>query len=428
MMADDLGYHDLSSFGSERQDTPALDQMAQEGLRLTSFYAGASVCTPSRMALLSGSYPTRLGWQGGVLGYGMRPNTGLSQDVYTVAEAFKAGGYRTAMVGKWHVGDRDLRPEHQGFDETFYILASNNMSRDLFRNGERIEEDFSNRHLSEAFTEEVIRQISVESEQPFFIYVPFTAPHFPAEAHPDWIDHSDNKAYGDVVEELDHRVGQILASLKANGIDNQTLVIFISDNGPEGGQREFASALPYSGGKWTAREGGLRVPAIMRWPEVLWPGQETDAIVSAMDLYPTLAHACNIDLNIPEDAQKLDGVNVWGSLTGNDLRQSRDHLLYWHGQGEPAAIRQGNWKLFFGGGKGDPDVADGPALFNLSEDPQESTDLSEQHPAVVEDLLELAREQLAEIYEHDMPIGVWEGAERSAEDAEPTERWGRWLK
>lgn len=164
--------------------------MASEGLRLTSFYAGATVCSPSRMALLSGSYPARLGWQGGVLGYGMKPHTGLSTDVFTMAELFKSADYRTAIAGKWHIGDKDLVPKYQGFDESYFIIASNNMKRDIHRGDEVVHKAFDNRLLSETSTEEVVRVIRTDSDKPFFIYLPFTAPHFPADAHPKWAGHS----------------------------------------------------------------------------------------------------------------------------------------------------------------------------------------------------------------------------------------------
>jgi len=296
---------------------------------------------------------------------------------------------------------------HQGFDECLYLLASNNISRDLYRNEQLLQKEFDNRLLSQVFTDEVIRQINVESDQPFFIYVPFTAPHFPAEAHPDWDGHSTNSAYGDVVEELDARVGQILDALKQRGIDEQTLVVFISDNGPEGGQRKFNSAEPYSGRKWHSREGGLRVPAIVRWSGVVEPGRVSDAIVSAMDLYPTLAHVCKVPINIPDSGQKLDGLNVWGSITGSDPQQARHELMYWHGKGKATAIRQDNWKLFFDSGEGDPQLADGPMLFNLAKDPGETTDVSGQHPEKVTELLERAKLNLVDIQEHALPIGKW---------------------
>lgn len=432
MMADDLAYDDLSCYGSDRIQSPILDKMASEGIRLTSFYAGASVCSPSRMALLSGAYPARLGWQKGVLGYGMKPNTGLSTDVFTLAELFQAGGYRTAISGKWHVGDKNMRPHRQGFESTYYLLASNNIGRDVYRDDTILHHDFDNRKLSETITDEVIRVIKADSERPFFIYVPFTAPHFPAEAHPDWRGTSDDPLveYVEVVEELDYRVGQILEAVKAKGIDKETLIIFISDNGAQAGQRATEGSGPFSGMKWSSREGGTRVPAIIRWPGVLQPGQTCDEMVAAIDLYPTLAEVCGLPLQHPPVAQRLDGVSVWKTLTGMATKHARNELLYWHGFGQATAIRRGDYKLFFGSGEkhsADPDISAGPALFNLATDPGEASDIRQDHPELVQQLLQLARQRLTEINEHPIPIGRWEGSPLVEQGSDPKSRWGKWL-
>jgi len=405
MMADDLGYNDLSCYGSTRIGTPNLDRMARNGIRLTDFHAGASVCTPSRMALLSGAYPARLGWRGGVVGYRMKPGAGLARDVYTIAEAYRDAGYRTAMVGKWHLGDQRMRPMHQGFDESFYILASNNMSRDVYKNAQLIHESYDNSRLSELFTKQVVDLISEPSDQPLFLYVPFTAPHFPADPHPNWKGQSMNGDYSDVVEELDHRVGQILKAIDDHDAARNTLVVFTSDNGPEPNQRRFASAEPWSGTKWSSREGGTRVPCIIRWPGVIEPGRTVDQLVSAIDLFPTLAHACGLEINMPVTAQRLDGVNVWKALAADANGPGREHLLYWHGHGQPTAIRRGPWKLYFAAGKGDPDVSAGPVLYNLKDDPGETVDLSEKHPDKVTQLHQQAKALLDNIEKHQMPLG-----------------------
>ena len=433
MMADDLAYDDLSCFGSERIRSPHLDQMAQEGMRLTGFYAGASVCSPSRMALLSGAYPARLGWQRGVLGYGMKPNTGLSPQVVTLAEIFQGVGYRTAIVGKWHVGDKNLRPHRQGFESTYYLLASNNIGRDIYRNDQVVHKAFDNRRLTETFTEEVIRIIESESDRPFFMYVPFSAPHFPAEAHPDWQGNASADklaAYVSVVEELDHRIGQILDAVKKKGIDDETLIVFISDNGAQAGQRVQDGAGPFSGMKWSSREGGTRVPAILRWPGVIKEGQVHDQMVAAIDLYPTLAAACGIPIRLPDTAQKIDGINLWANLSSPTSGRGREELLYWHGFGEATAIRQGDYKLFFGSGQehsADPDITEGPALFNLADDPGETHDLRESHPEKVEELLELARQKLEDIEDNRLPLGRWPGTSADDEDSDRQPAWGKWL-
>ena len=428
IMVDDLGCGDLSCYGSQKQNTPVLDQMAKEGVKLTSFYAGATVCSPSRMALLSGAYPSRVGWEGGVMGYGMPAYGGLSRDVLTIAEAFKQNGYRTAISGKWHIGKRDLAPMHQGFDQAYYLLFSNNQTKKLWRGDEVIANPFDNRRLTELFTEEAIRFIREESDKPFFLYLPYTAPHFPAQAHPDWKGHSSNGAYGDVVEELDGRLGEIFALLKKKEIDKNTIVVFLSDNGAEPGQRKFSSSEPYAGRKWSAREGGTRVPCIIRWPGVIEPRTQSDDIVAAIDLFPTLADACGVELEIPEEGQKLDGVSVWDSLVGKDVQHPRSDLLYWHGWGEARAIRQRDWKLYFGEEEGVPGTDKGPALFNLSDDLQETKNLADEHPEKVNELMALAKEQLEDIYAHATPIGAEEDAQDKIKDWQPKKKWGKWLK
>lgn len=434
VMADDLGYNDLSCYGSKRIKTPVLDKMAAEGIRLTSFYTGATVCSPSRMALLSGSYPTRIGWEGGVIGYGMKGFSGLSLDVVTIAEVFRGAGYRTAISGKWHVGKLEMLPMHQGFDETYYVVSSNNLTKKLWRGDKLVADPFDNSRLTEHFTREAIRFINANKNTPFFLYLPYTAPHFPAEAHPDWEGHSANGAYGDVVEEMDSRVGEIVDTLKKNEIEENTIVVFISDNGPEPGQRAFASALPFSGGKWSAREGGTRVPCIVRWPGVIRSGQESDKLIAAIDLFPTLAQACGIEIKIPESGQKLDGVNVWDTLIGKDAMHPRTDLLYWHGWGVAQAIRLGEWKLHFGQEKGVPGADKnvpgtdkGPALFNLKDDPRESVNLSDRHPEKVKELMVLAKTRLEDIQQNYTRIGAEKHARWRIKDWKLKRKWGRWL-
>ena len=248
MMADDLGYNDLSCYGSEKLRTPQLDKMAREGVRLTNYYSGSTVCTPSRMALLTGAYPTRVGWPGGVMGYKIKRQNGLAPEALTMAEVFKQAGYATGLCGKWHLGEGEgMLPMAQGFDSTFCIRSSNNQTKKLWRGEELVADPFDNRLLSEQFAGEAIKFIKANKERPFFLYLPFTAPHFPAQAHPDWKDKSANEAYGDVVEELDHRVGEILKTLETEKLNRKTIVVFTSDNGPEPGQKKWASAKPFRG-------------------------------------------------------------------------------------------------------------------------------------------------------------------------------------
>jgi len=407
MMADDLAYGDVSCYGGERIRTPKLDQLAREGVRLTDFYAGATVCTPSRMALLTGAYPTRVGWPGGVIGHRINPRHGLAPAALTIAEVFKDAGYATALIGKWHLGDaKELQPMNQGFDLAYYIKQSNNQTKQLWLNEELIADPFDNRRLSEQFATEAIKFIRENRAKPFFLYLPFTAPHFPAEAHPDWDGHSNNHAYGDVVEELDFRVGEILEALKSEKIDQRTIVVFLSDNGTDPSQRKWSSSGPFRGLKWSSLEGGTRVPCLIRWPGVIPAGQTIDELTAAIDLLPTLAHACDIDMQrFPNNSPKIDGVNVWDSLIKKpNSTHARTNLLYWNGWAELQAIRVGTWKLFLGAVEQVADSDRGPVLIDLRNDAAEQTNLAEKFPDRVKSMQALASELVTDIENHSISL------------------------
>ncbi len=408
IMADDLGYGDLSCYGSRTIRTPVLDKLASDGIRLTSFYAGCTICTPSRMALLTGAYPRRAGWSGGVVGYGIKPQNGLASGADTIGEVFKDAGYQTALIGKWHLGDTpELSPMNQGFDTTFYINKSNNQTKKLWRGDKLVADPFDNRRLTEQFTTEAIRFIEDNRNRPFFLYLPLTAPHFPAQAHPDWKGKSRNEAYGDVVEELDSRVGEILNSLSEHKLADRTIVVFLSDNGVEPGQKKWARSVPYRGLKWSSLEGGNRVPCIVRWPDVIPAGQVSDAMIAAIDLFPTLASACGIELPEPsKGSPKIDGVDVLNTLAGRaDRPHPRTVLLYWHGWGTLQAIRINDWKLYLDQIKELPASAKGPVLINLANDPAERTNLSERHPDRVATMMAQAAKQLSEIEANAIAMG-----------------------
>jgi uncharacterized sulfatase len=434
MLADDLANEDLSCYGSERINTPRIDQLAREGVKLDSYYAGTPVCTPARMALLSGAYPARLGWRWGVMGYGFAPKTGMSPRVHTIAETFRDAGYRTAISGKWHVGDKNMGPQHQGFDSAYFIYMSNNQNRDMHRDGKLVQKDWDNRLLTETFAEEVIRVIREPDDKPFFIYVPWTAPHFPADPHPDWHGKSGEDVsgkYTDVVEELDHRVGQILDALDAAGKAENTIVIFTSDNGRQPGQAGPNDSPPFTGHKWHSHEGGQRVPCIIRYPGVIPEGRTSNVIIAGLDLYPTLAEACGLEIKLPADAQKLDGVDTWANLTDPESAPARQEMLYWHGKGPATAIRRGKWKLHFNRGDEkpeDPPLTDGPALYDLDSDPLEKHNLAAKHPDKVKELLSLAKERLTEIYENQIPIGTWPGVEAPDPPLQARDVWGKWME
>jgi arylsulfatase A len=421
IMADDLGYQDLGCYGHPSIKTPVLDRLAGTGIRLTDFHSGATVCTPSRMALMTGAYPTRLGWTRGVAGYLMGMHDGMSPDALTIAEIFKSEGYATAISGKWHIGDQpDTRPNRQGFDSAYYLTHSNNQTKKIWRGDEIVEEPFENRLLTEKITTEAIRFARANKDHPFFLYVPYTAPHFPVEPHPDWKGHSAYGDYGDVVEELDSRIGDLLDTLKELGIDKNTIVVFTSDNGPN--PKEKASPLPFRGEKWSALEGGTRVPCIVVWPGVIPAAQENDSLFSAMDLLPSLSRACGIDWQSKSHRKpKIDGLDLWDFLLGKPVAHPRKELLYWQGMdAEPQAIRVGDSKLFFdrrnalegsGTARATPaqekkiepyrkalkkDGPKQPMLFNLREDAGETVDLSLTNPEKVSGLQARAEAWVAE--------------------------------
>lgn len=412
ILADDLGYYDLSSYGHPSIKTPVLDRIGSEGFRLTNFHSGATVCTPSRMALLTGCYPVRLGWTQGVVGYKMGMQDGMSPDALTIAEVFKSEGYRTGISGKWHLGDQpETRPANQGFQEVYGILHSNNQTKKLYRGADIVEEPFENRLLTEKFSSEAIRFIRANAKQPFFLYLPYSAPHFPVEPHPDWKGKSAFGDYGDVVEEMDFRIGEIIAVLDELKLSESTIIIFTSDNGPN--PKEKADSLPFRGEKWSALEGGTRVPCVIRWPSKISPGKVSDMPVSAIDLLPTLCSAAGIDWKSKRiDQPPIDGRDLFEALTKEGSQAAPQELLYWEGMSpEPRAIRVGDWKLFF-----DPKYAlEGPGtsrksneqaekvealknstsadeslLFNLRDDPGETTDLAEKFPEKVTELKERA--------------------------------------
>lgn len=422
-MADDLGYGDLSCYGSKKHRTPVLDKLAAEGMRLTNFYSGATVCTPSRMALLTGCYPSRLGWQGGVMGHKISSQTGLPSSVLTIAEIFRDKGYRTAMSGKWHLGEAPgSLPNDRGFEETYYIRSSNNQTKKLWQNDKIIADPFDNRLLTKLFTDAAIKFLRSPSDKPFFLYLPFTAPHFPAEAHPDWKEKSNNAAYGDVVEELDARIGEILIALKETNQEKNTMLVFLSDNGPESSQRPFNSAEPHRGGKWTTLEGGTRVPCIFSWPGTIAAGQVKDNLVSAIDLLPTIAQACGISLEQKNTTTPIDGINLWRTLQNLSADDpQRRTLLYWEGWATPQAIRQDQWKLYFDEVKDIPDTKIGPALFDLSNDPSEEKNLAKQQPERVADMLKQARTELNAIAEKSLTMAG--ATEKESSNKIKSPRW-----
>ena len=407
ILSDDLGYHDLACYGHPKIKTPVIDQLAQEGVRLTSFYSGATVCTPSRMALLTGSYPVRYGWSRGVVGHIMKKKRGLSPEAITMAEIFKGAGYTTGIFGKWHLGDEpDFMPNNQGFDDSFFINKSNNQTKKIWAGGEVTQNPFDNKFLTEQFTNGAKDFINKNKDVPFFLYVPYSAPHFPLDAHPDWKGKSEYGVYGDVVEEMDSRVGEILSELNKNKLTEKTIVVFMSDNGPEPLTKE-SKAIPFRGKKWSALEGGNRVPCIIKSFGRSKIGTVYNKMVSAMDILPSLAYACGIHIaERPKEVPPIDGVNLWDELIGGKVgAEGRSDLLFWHGADGFQAIRMGAWKLFLN--RKDAELSgEGPALFKVKDDIKERNDLSQLFPAIVKKMTGVANQRLESIQTRSIPLGI----------------------
>jgi arylsulfatase A-like enzyme len=349
----------------------------------------------------------------------MGAKDGMASEALTIAEIFRSEGYATGISGKWHIGRLPgSRPSDQGFDSSYYIPMSNNQIDEIWRGSEIEVKPTENRMLTEMFTTEAKRFIRKNHKKPFFLYLSHTAPHFPVIAHPDWKGHSKFGEYGDVVEELDARIGEVLKLVDELKIADNTIVVFISDNGPQKGQK--ASALPFRGMKWSALEGGTRVPGIISWPGKIPAGQTSEALMGAIDLLPTLSRAAGIDWKShTKGIPHVDGLDIWDILTGKGKKNPRTELLHWHGmESKPQAFTSGDWKIFFDrnnalvgpAAKGSmkeklakikamkaAGKADTPMLFNLREDPEESKDVSLDFPEKVKELTERAALIMGEI-------------------------------
>lgn len=387
IFADDLGYGDLGCYGSEKIQTPHLDRMAAEGMRFTDFYCSAAVCSPSRAGLLTGRYHIRMG-----INTVFFPNSkdGLEPSEICIPEILREQGYATACIGKWHLGHLpEYLPMRHGFDYYYGIPYSNDMHVEkrgdppipMMRGEEIIEQPVEQRTITKRYTEEAVRFMSEHRDQPFFIYLPHTMPHVPLFASEAFAGKSAAGLYGDVLSEIDWGVGQILDALKSLGLDENTLVIFTSDNGPWLHYGEHGgSAGPLREGKGTSFEGGMRVPCIMRWPGFIAPGRVERGMAATLDFLPTFARLSGG--RIPED-RAIDGVDICNVLAGTG-RRSSEAFHYFH-QGQHQACRIGNWKLKrpYKGKVYGKKVEHGVLLFDLDTDPGENNNLADAHPEVV---------------------------------------------
>jgi arylsulfatase A len=383
--------------------------MVAEGMRFTQFYVAAPVCTPSRAALLTGRLPMRSGM------VGMRrvlfPNSsgGLPESELTIAEVLQQQSYRTAAVGKWHLGHLPQHlPTKHGFDSYFGIPYSNDMSpaqnngegakdyppTPLIRDTEVIELEPDQRLITRRYTEEAIRFIEENRNQPFYLYLAHTMPHIPLYASAEFEGKSPRGLYGDVVEELDWSTGQILQTLRRLGLDRNTLVVFTSDNGPwltKGNDGGSAGLLRE--GKGSTWEGGMRVPAIAWWPGAIEPGIVTSALATTMDFLPTAADLAGATL--PQD-RVYDGHSLAPLMRG-EVDAVRD-LVFYYRDSDLYAVRKGPWKMHLWTRDGytrDPAVEhDPPLLYHLGHDPSEQRDVASEHPEVIQDLMrEVERHQ-----------------------------------
>lgn len=411
IFVDDLGYGDLSCYGHPTIMTPHLDRMADEGMRFTQFYVGAAVCSPSRAALLTGRLPLRTGVYGTKDPKGnkdvvflQKSAGGLPLSEATVAEILKGKGYATGIVGKWHLGHLpQYLPLKQGFDYWFGIdhhqngaqkavsvaMDKNSQRRywcSLYRNDTVIEENPDMLYFTQRFTKEAIGFIERNKDKPFFLYFANNNPHVPLLATSDFTGKSKRGLYGDVVEELDWSVGRILETLKELKIDKNTLVWFISDNGPWLTQlQRGGSAGILRDGKNSTFEGGMRVPAIAWWPGTIPANTISTSLATTMDLLTTLASLSGASL--PENVF-LDGLDITGILLTE--KEHIREMVYYYINANLYAIRKGPWKAHFithvSYSPEDPVVHQTPLLYNINMDPSEKYDVASGNPGIVEDL------------------------------------------
>jgi len=403
IFTDDQGYQDLGCFGSPDIKTPNIDQMAKEGMKLTSFYA-QTVCGPSRAALMTACYPMRNARNDN----GVAPHPKLSLSEVTIAEVLKPAGYTTCMLGKWDLAGHnpekfnpDLLPIHQGFDYSLVTPTSNDSRVHLIRNDEVVELNADMSTLTKRYTDEAINFIERNKDRPFFLYLAHTMPHVKLAVSDDFKGTSEGGLYGDVIEEIDYNVGRLMAKLKASGLDDNTYVIFTSDNGPWWIKKEHAGhAKPLRGAKTSAWEGGFRVPFIIRAPGKIPAGKTSDQVCATIDLMPTLAHWAGAEL--PKD-RVIDGLDISGILSGEKEVLERPYFYYQHS--ELRAVRWGKWKLHLPNhpeadiisytkwpkhiAPEDRVLFDKYTLYDLDNDIAETTDVANQHPEVVAQLSQL---------------------------------------
>lgn len=424
---DDQGYGDVGCFGAKGFTTPNLDRLAREGRRFTNFHVSQPVCSASRTSLLTGCYANRLGINGAL---SPKATIGIADEETTIAEVLKSKGYATGMAGKWHLGHHPrFLPTHHGFDEYLGLPYSNDMwpqpgnknkstypSLPLIEGDKVIDADVTaddQRKLTTRYTERAVSFIKRNKDRPFFFYLAHTMPHVPLYVSEKYQGKSQGGLYGDVIEEIDWSVGQVMEALRESGVERETLVIFATDNGPWINYGNHAgSAGPLREGKGTCWEGGVRVPCIMRWPGKLPAGTDCDTMLMTIDLLPTIARISGASLpKLP-----IDGMDVWPILAGEPgAKNPHDSYFFYYENNQLQAVASGDgrWKLQLphtyrtlserpGGQDGVPAKYDQveitrPELYDLAHDIAESREVSAQHPEIVDRLLKIAEAARADM-------------------------------
>jgi arylsulfatase A len=419
IFADDLGYGDLGCYGAKHTKTPHLDRLATDGTRFTNFHTPAAVCSASRTALMTGCYPQRVGILGAL---GPQAKIGIDDDEQLIPEILKTRGYATAIFGKWHLGHHpQFLPTRHGFDEYFGLPYSNDMwpnhpttksfpKLPLIENEKTLEYNPDQTQLTTWYTEHAIKFIEQHKDQPFFLYVPHSMPHVPLFVSDKHKGKSGQGLFGDVIMELDWSVGQIRATLEKQGLADNTLILFTSDNGPWLSYGNHAgSAGPLREGKGTTWEGGQREPFLACWPKHVPAGRVCDEFCTTMDILPTLAKLASAEL--PKN--KIDGHDILALLQGESGAKSpytEGFYYYWNNGLD--AVRLGDWKLHFPhvynsltgtpGSDGRPGgYTQGKVtelqLYNLHDDVGEQHNVIDKHPEIVEKLQQIAAQARADL-------------------------------